>query len=77
MSEGNDQRRSKIRAAWLRWVALWIPLMAAVGVASSWLDFDVIMALLIALLVAVLLYQRLINKRSWSSIMWGVHEDRE
>jgi hypothetical protein len=35
------------------------------------------MPILIGLLIAVLLYQRFINRRSWRSIMWGVHAPEE
>jgi hypothetical protein len=27
--------------------------------------------------VATLLYQRVINKREWESILWGVHDPKE
>ncbi|HSG34069.1 MAG TPA: hypothetical protein VLA37_06005 [Sphingomonadaceae bacterium] len=76
MSNSED-RRAIIKSAWLRWFALWIPLMMAILVASVWLEFNSIMGGVTALLVGVLLYQRIINKRSWRSILWGVHAKDE
>ena len=73
MSNNEGQRRAMIKSAWIRWLVLWVPLMAIITVASVWFEFNVIMAVLIGILAAVLLYQRHVNKRSWRSIMWGVH----
>ena len=71
---GNDgQRRLLILSAWKRWFILFTPLMAFILAASIWLDFKLIMIALIAVLTVTLLYQRHINRRSWRSIMWGVH----
>lgn len=73
MSDKEDQRRALIKSAWLRWLALWVPFMAIIMVASLWINFNIIMVVLLAILAGVLLYQRHVNKRSWRSIMWGVH----
>ena len=75
ISEG--QRRALIKRAWIRWVALWVPLMVVVMVASIWIDFDIIMGVLIAILAFVLIYQRYVNKRTWRSIMCGVYASDE
>jgi len=73
MSNKEGQRRVLIRNAWLRWLALWVPLMAIITVASIRFDFKVIMTVLLAILAAVFIYQRHVNKRSWRSIMLRVH----
>ncbi len=77
MSISEDQRRALIKRAWLRWVALWVPFMAIIMVATVWIDFTIIMGVLIAILASVLLYQRYANKRTWRSIMWGVYAREE
>ena len=61
------------KAAWLRWFMLWMAIIIVLGVASIWFDFIAIMGVLLSALSVVLLYQRFIKKRSWRSIMWGVH----
>tara|TARA_B100001765_G_scaffold185310_1_gene129872 strand:+ start:577 stop:741 length:165 start_codon:yes stop_codon:yes gene_type:complete len=48
-------------------------IIIVLGVASIWFDFIAIMGVLLSALSVVLLYQRFIKKRSWRSIMWGVH----
>ena len=73
MRNNENQRRALIMSAWLRWITLWIPSMVIILIGSVWLEFNAIMGVLIAILAGVLLYQRHVNKRSWRSIMWGVH----
>jgi len=73
----DEQRSALILKAWLRWLSLFVPFMAVILLAMSWLDFPIIVAALIILLGATLLYQRYINGRSWQSIMWGVHPNGE
>ena len=73
MSNGKDQRLALIKSAWLRWLALWVPFMALILVSSVWFDLNAIIAVLLVILAGVLLYQRHVRKRSWRSIMWGVH----
>lgn len=73
MSNDEGHRRVQVRTAWLRWLALWVPLMATITVASRWLDFKAIIAVLLAILALGILHQRHVRKRSWRSIMWGVH----
>lgn len=51
--------------------------MALITVATIWIDFSIVMGALIAILASVLLYQRYVNRRSWCSIMWGVHASEE
>ena len=77
MPEHENQRRSVIMRAWTRWFVLFVPFMALIAVASVWLEFTLIMAALIILLAGTLLYQRHINRRSWNSILWGVHASDE
>ncbi|MCA0977124.1 hypothetical protein LCM19_01950 [Qipengyuania flava] len=73
MFNKENQRRTLVQKAWLRWFLLWLPMMAMAAVASVWIDFTVVMAALLVILAAVLLYQRHVKKRSWRSIMWGIH----
>lgn len=73
MPDNKEEPRVKDRNAWRRWFALWIPLMVLVEIARSWMDFNVIMGVMLAVLAGVLIYQRYVNNRSWRSIMWGVH----
>ncbi|GAB5352836.1 hypothetical protein [Qipengyuania sp. 483] len=68
-----EGRRVIAKAAWLRWFMLWMAIILVLGVASIWFDFIAIMGVLLSALAVVLLYQRFIKKRSWRSIMWGVH----
>ncbi len=77
MSISEGHRRALLKRAWLRWVALWVPFMALIMVASIWIDFSIVMGALTAILASVLLYQRYVNKRAWRSIMWGVHAREE
>ncbi|MBX7534670.1 hypothetical protein K3175_03265 [Qipengyuania sp. GH1] len=72
MFNKESQRRTLVRKAWLRWFLLWLPMMAMAAVASVWIDFTVVMAALLVILAAVLLYQRHVKKRSWRSIMWAI-----
>ncbi len=73
MPEHENQRRAAITRAWIRWFILFVPSMMLVALASMWLDFNLIIAALIIVLVGTLLYQRYVNRRSWNSILWGVH----
>lgn len=77
MLDDKEKRRVRVRNAWLRWLALWIPLMMLVEIAKIWIDFNVIIGIMLAALVGVLLYQRYANGRSWHSILWGVHARSE
>ena len=69
--EGN--RQHTIRKAWHRWFMVMIPLMTVVAIATVSGALITVFAGLIALLPCGLMYQRLVNKRSWRSILWGVY----
>jgi predicted membrane metal-binding protein len=71
--EGNQVRRAAIVKAWRNWLLMFVPLFAVICLASAKFGFGLIFPILIGLLVAGLLYQRFVNRRSWRSIMWGVH----
>ncbi|WP_347302268.1 hypothetical protein V5740_09640 [Croceibacterium sp. TMG7-5b_MA50] len=71
----DEQGRRLIQRAWLRWLVLFTPLLALASLASIWIDFSIVMAALLVTLAGVLLYQRFVNRRSWRSIMWGVHAE--
>ena len=73
MPEDDGQRRPLIWRAWKRWFVLFVPSMALILTASIWLDFKLIMIALVAVLAGTLFYQRHISRRSWRSIMRGVH----
>ena len=64
-------RRKQFKArAWLRWTLLFVPLFVAGMVTLEWLGFRAV-AVGIAIVVLTMLYQHLVNRRSWSSIFWG------
>jgi len=73
----NDQeraeRRRAVASAWQKWLLLFIPLFAIEMAGMYWFGFGLVMPVMLALLIAVLLYQRIINRRSWRSILWGIH----
>ena len=69
--EGN--RRHTIRKAWHRWFMVMISLMTVVAIATVSGAFITVLAGLIALFACGLMYQRLVNKRSWRSILRGVY----
>ena len=73
--EGN--RQHTIRKAWHRWFMVMIPLMTVVAIATVSGALITVFAGLIALLACGLKYQRLVNKRSWRSILWGVYAREE
>jgi hypothetical protein len=72
MPEGRSRSRT-VATAWDNWLLLFIPLSVVTAVMSNWFGESLIYALLICLLAGVLLYQRFVNRRSWRSILWGVH----
>ena len=67
-----DQSTNIVKA-WLRWFVIFVPFFALIMAGAHWFGFSLIFPALIALLCAQLLYQRFINKRTWRSILWGVH----
>lgn len=73
--EGN--RQHTIRKAWHRWFMVMIPLMTVVAIATVSGAIIKVFAGLIALLACGLMYQRLVNKRSWRSILRGVYAREE
>ena len=73
--EGN--RQHTIRKAWHRWFMVMIPLMTVVAIATVSGALITVFAGLIALLACGLMYQRLVNKRSWRSILWGVYARKD
>jgi hypothetical protein len=77
LPDNEGQRRALVKRTWLQWFALWVLLMVIIMAARLWFSFTVLMGVLIATLAGVLLYQRYVNKRSWRSIMWGVHASDE
>lgn len=60
-----------ILKAWMLWFLLWVPLMATATWARAFIGFPAVMAVLVLMLAATLLYQRYRKRRSWQSILWG------
>lgn len=72
-----QDRKAAIHRAWRNWLLMFVPFFVVICAASLWFGFNLIMPVLVVMLVATLLYQRLVNQRSWRSIMWGVHASEE
>ncbi|MEP9359096.1 hypothetical protein [Sphingomonas sp. KR3-1] len=62
-----------IAKAWRKWLVGYLVLSAIAWLTSRWLGFGMTMASLVCALIAMLFYQRVVNRRSWKSIVWGVH----
>ena len=73
----DEQHHAAVAKAWRNWILLFLPLFGASLAGMRWLGFGLVLAILIGLLAAVLFYQRYMNRRSWRSIMWGVHATGE
>ncbi len=69
--EGN--RQHEIRKVWHRWFMVMMPLMTVVAITTVSGAFITAFGGLIVLLACGLMYQRLVNKRSWRSILRGVY----
>jgi len=72
-----SDKSAKVVMAWRNWLLLFVPGFAVIMVLMHWLGFYPVLPWLIGLLIAVLLYQRFVNKRTWRSIMWGVYAPDE
>ena len=68
-----DDHTDVIKKAWRNWLLIFVPLFAVGMAANYWFGFYAILPLLIVMLVVTLLYQRVVKKRTWRSIMWGVY----
>lgn len=66
-------RRAKIIKAWRNFFIAFVFVTPLIMLAAGKLSSGLTLSILAVVLAATLLYQRLINKRSWRSIMWGVH----
>lgn len=75
--ETDAERTTVIRKAWIKWTLMFVPLAAVLTVAISYLGLGVVLPAMLAVLGAVLLYQRHVNKRTWHSIMWGVYATKD
>jgi glucose-6-phosphate-specific signal transduction histidine kinase len=73
MAEQREQEKVPTTTAWLKWLLLWLPTMIVATWARPIIGLPMVMAALLVLLAATLLYQRYVNRRSWKSILWGVH----
>lgn len=69
----DKQQRMRVAKAWRNWLILFVPIFLAILVARVWLGFNLIILGLLGVVVAGLLYQRVINGRSWRSLLWGIH----
>ena len=72
-----EGRKANASTAWRNWLLVFVLSFIVIFAASEWFGFNLILPLLAAMLVAALSYQRLINKRSWRAIMWGIHASTE
>lgn len=75
--DNDPEQRTLVAKAWRNWVLVFVPSFGFAMTAAYWLGFNLIIPFLLMLLVAQLLYQRLVNGRTWSSILWGVHSSGE
>lgn len=75
--DNDPDRRTLVAKAWRNWVLVFVPFFVIAMTAAHWLGFNLIIPFMLMLLVAQLLYQRLVNGRTWDSILWGVHSSRE
>ena len=66
-------RRNAIRNAWKGWFRRFVPAFVGMMIVMHFFGFGATMTLALAVLAATLAYQRLVNGRSWRSILWGVH----
>jgi ABC-type transport system involved in cytochrome c biogenesis permease component len=70
-------RRAKIVKAWRNFFIALVLMFPLIMLAMDKLSSGLTVSILAVLLAAMLLYQRFVNKRSWRSIMWGVHVSGE
>lgn len=65
--------KSRAKGGWARMLlAIWLTI-----VASDVFGFETVFPVLICILVAMLLYQRFIKRRSWDSILYGIHSPKD
>ncbi len=75
--ETDAERTAVIRKAWINWTLMFVPMVAVLTVAISYLGIGVVLPAMFGVLGAVLLYQRHVSKRTWHSIMWGVYATQD
>jgi len=68
-----NEDRNSYADAWHKWLMLTVPSTLVAYAASTWFGFGRAMPVLIGLLIIALSYQRIVNRRSWRSILFGVH----
>ncbi|MCL6684635.1 hypothetical protein [Sphingomonas alba] len=69
-SRKNDEA-DKRSVAWLRWELTFWPVLLTAWLAERWFGFTAVMIVLAVVAVGALGYQRLVNRRSWQSILRG------
>lgn len=65
------------KAITLKAIILFVLLLIASQVASEIIGFENSFAVLIALCVVMMLYQRFVKRRSWDSILWGLESPKD
>jgi len=70
-------RPAIIATPFRQWLMLFVPLFAAIIVTNAWLGLRIVLPILIGLMIAALIYRRVVRGRSWRSMMWGVHASDE
>jgi hypothetical protein len=66
-------QRARIVKAWRNFFIGFVFVFPLIMLATDKFSSGLTLSTLAVALAAVLLYQRLVNKRSWRSIIWGVH----
>ena len=71
--EHEQDQKAAIAKGWRNWLFVFTPLFILISTAVLRFGFGLVIPLLIGLLGAAIVYQRLAKGRSWRSIFWGVH----
>ena len=67
----SDFSKAQKRRAWGVWALLFVPSFIAILFGIEAFGFSRVFPVILIVLVAVLLHQRYIKKRSWQAILWG------
>lgn len=62
---------AQIRRGWLIWTLIFVPCLIGTLVALEMFGFYRVFPIILTVLVATLLHQRFVKRRSWQSILWG------
>jgi len=62
---------AKTRSPWLVWITFFVPAFILAKIAMIHYGFYAVFPVILLGAIAILLYQRKVNKRSWRSILYG------